>query len=382
MSQEPIRLVGAGWDRELTAAIRAYPSEVRIVCPFIKKGALEYLLSYRHCGVQVVTRFNLDDFANGVSDVEALRMLLDDGASVRGVQNLHAKLYLFGTSRVIITSANLTEAALTRNQEFGVVAEDEAVIADCQSYFDGLWRRGKDLSRDLLNSWAATVTQHRAAVGRPNRAKGLGDFGAKVRLAAPQSVPLPATVADGDQAFIKFLGNSHERVPVSYPIIEVIKHEGCHQVLAYPKCPRSVKDDALMFMGRFTGKRDIRIFGRAVGMTHRPGLDDASDEDIKRRCWREKYSKYICVHSAEFVAGTIANGISLNELMCELKSDSFASTQRNAARDTGNTNPRRAYSQQPAVELSSQAIAWLGERLQAAFDEHGRVPQDTLDQID
>ena len=386
MSQEPIRLVDEGWSRELTAAIRANPSEVRIVCPFIKKGALDYLMPHRPSDgdIQVITRFNLDDFANGVSDVEALRMLLDDGASVRGVQNLHAKLYLFGTSRVIITSANLTEAALTRNQEFGVVAEDEAVIADCQSYFDGLWQRGKELSRDLLDSWAATVTQHRAAVGRPNRAKGLGDFGAKVRLAAPQSVPLPATVADADQAFIKFLGNSHERVPVSYPIIEVIKHEGCHEVLAYPKTkrPRSVEDGAIMFMARFTDERDIRIFGRAVGMKHHPDRDNASDEDIKRRWWREKYSRYIRVDCAEFVAGTIANGISLYELMCELKSDSFAATQRNAARDTGNTNPRRAYGQQPAVELSPQGISWLGERLQAAFDAHGKVPQDTLDQID
>ena len=49
-------------------------------------------------------------------------MLLDAGASIRGIQNLHAKLYLFGTSRAIITSANLTEAALTRNQEFGTTS--------------------------------------------------------------------------------------------------------------------------------------------------------------------------------------------------------------------------------------------------------------------
>ena len=93
MNQAPIRLVSAGWDRELTAAIHADPSAIRIICPFIKKGALEYLLSHRSGGVQVITRFNLDDFANGVSDVEAPRMLLDDGASVRGVQNLHAKLF-------------------------------------------------------------------------------------------------------------------------------------------------------------------------------------------------------------------------------------------------------------------------------------------------
>ena len=95
MNQDPIRLVGAGWGRELTEAIRADPSAVRIICPFIKKGALDYLMPHRPSDgdIQVITRFNLDDFANGVSDVEALRMLLDDGASVRGVQNLHAKLF-------------------------------------------------------------------------------------------------------------------------------------------------------------------------------------------------------------------------------------------------------------------------------------------------
>ena len=76
MSQAPIRLVDAGWDQELSEAIRADRSEVRIVCPFIKKRALEDLLSHRPGNVQVITRFNLADFAEGVSDIEALRLLL------------------------------------------------------------------------------------------------------------------------------------------------------------------------------------------------------------------------------------------------------------------------------------------------------------------
>ena len=383
MSQEPIRLVNAGWGRELTTAIRADPSEVRIVCPFIKKGAFECLLSHQPGDIQVITRFNLVDFADGVSDVEALRMLLDADASVRGIQNLHAKLYLFGKSRAIITSANLTKAALTQNQEFGVVSEDAAVIAACRNYFDELWQRGcsADLSRDMLDCWAEKVTRYRLASGRPRRARELGDFGAKAGLESPPPV-LPSVFANPDQAFVKFLGRSDKRGPVSQAIIKVIEHEGCHRVLAYPKRPRSVKDDALIFMGRFTDEPDIRIFGRAVGMKHHPGRDDASAEAIKRREWREKYSNYIRVYKAEFVAGTIANGISLYELMDALGSDSFASTQRNAARGTGNTNPRRAYGQQPAVELSPQGISWLGERLQAAFDAHGKIPQDTLDQLD
>ena len=308
-------------------------------------------------------------------------MLLDAGASIRGIRNLHAKLYLFGKSRAIITSANLTKAALTRNQEFGVVTDAPALIEVCRNYFNELWQRGgpEDLSSDMLDSWAETVTRYRLASGRPRRAMELGDFGADAGLEPPPPV-LPVVVADADQAFVKFLGRSDKREPVSQAIIEVIEHEGCHRVLAYPatKRPRSVKDGAVMFMARFTDERDIRIFGRAVGMKYHPGRDDASAEDIKLRSWREEYSRYIRVHHAEFVAGTMANGISLNELMDALGSDSFAPTQRNAARGTGNTDPRRAYRQQAAVELSSQAIAWLGRRLQAAFDAHGKIPQDTL----
>ena len=385
MSQEPIRLVDAGWARELSEAIRADSSEVRIVCPFIKKGALEHLLSHRPGNVQVITRFNLADFAEGVSDIEALRLLLEAGADIRGIQNLHAKLYVFGTSRAIITSANLTKAALTRNHEFGMVADDAAVIAACRDYFDGLWRRaGADLSRDMLDSWEETVTRYCAASGRPNRASGLDDFGADSELSAKLPVSLPTVVANAEQAFVKFLGAGHNRVAISsYTTIEEIEETRCHWAVPYPanRRPGSVKDGAIMFIARLTKEPDIRIFGRAIALKHDPVRDNASPEDIALRPWKEKWSRYIRVHHAEFVAGTMKNGISLNELMDTLGSDSFAPTQRNAARGAGNTNPRRAYMRQPAVELSAQGHFWLGERLQAALDIHGKVPQDTLDEL-
>ena len=114
-----IRLIDGGWGKEFADALRVDASELRIICPFIKLGALESLLSHQPSKVQVITRFNLADFAEGVSDVAGLRKLLDSGASVRGVRNLHAKLYLFGESRAMITSANLTSAALGWNHEFG-----------------------------------------------------------------------------------------------------------------------------------------------------------------------------------------------------------------------------------------------------------------------
>jgi phosphatidylserine/phosphatidylglycerophosphate/cardiolipin synthase-like enzyme len=110
-----IRLVDKGWAREITDAVAEGAGAIRLISPFIKAGALRRFLSPKPTSLQVITRFNLQDFADGVSDITALRMLLDAGASVRGVKNLHSKLYLFGSKRAIVTSANLTEAAWRRS---------------------------------------------------------------------------------------------------------------------------------------------------------------------------------------------------------------------------------------------------------------------------
>ncbi|NUO83472.1 hypothetical protein HUU05_25645, partial [candidate division KSB1 bacterium] len=99
------QLVDSGWDRVLHEARATDRSELRIICPFIKKGVAERLLiSGRPQLIQVITRFDLNGFSDCVSDLSALRLLLENGAEIRGVKNLHAKVYLFGKSRAIVTS--------------------------------------------------------------------------------------------------------------------------------------------------------------------------------------------------------------------------------------------------------------------------------------
>lgn len=376
------RLVDTGWGIELTQALLADSSALRVISPFIKRRPLERFLALTPKDIQIVTRYNLDDFASGVSDISALRRVLAAGGRVRGIRYLHAKLYLFGTSRAVVTSANLTGAALDSNHEFGAVTDDPASVAACHAYFDRLWALGgADLTADQLEAWSETVTQHRATGARATAGASLGDFGADVCIDPAPPTALPLVVADASQAFVKFLGESDNRVPLSCPTIEEIDRAGCHRVLAYPasKRPRRVKDDALMYIARLTDQpHDIRIFGRAVGMAYVDGRDDASAADIAQRPWRSDWSRYIRVYHAEFVAGTMANGVSLNALMDSLGSDAFAATQRNAAKKEGNTNPRRAYLQAADVELSAQGLAWLRDHLQAVFDAHGTVPKGVL----
>lgn len=378
------RLVDSGWDRELAAALAADNGDVCIVCPFIKKGALARLLKAgQPRELRVVTRFNLSDFAEGVSDLSALRLLLHSGAKVRGVRNLRAKLYLFGTGRAIVTSANLTDAALLRNHEFGFVADDAKIVGRCNQYFDGLWgQAGKNFSAAQLTDWEHRIAKHQANNRRPRPSHGLGDEGVDAELFSGE---IAFSISDiiTRQAFVKFFGESHNRADRAMPILEEVERSGCHFACTYPKRPRQVQDKALIFMGRLVKEpNDILVYGRAVGMRHEPGRDDATDDDLRLRPWKKDWPHYVRVQHAEFAAGSLENGVSLNELMGALKSDSFMPTQRNAAKGTGNTDPRKAYMQQAAVELSLQGDAWLNRHLERVFAQHGRLTSAEMERLD
>jgi hypothetical protein len=76
------RLVDTGWSQEIAEGLRVGAGELRIISPFIKALALKHVLPERPRNVSVITRFNLADFAAGISDIAALRRLLDCGAAV------------------------------------------------------------------------------------------------------------------------------------------------------------------------------------------------------------------------------------------------------------------------------------------------------------
>jgi hypothetical protein len=88
------------------------------------------------------------------------------------------------------------------------------------------------------------------------------------------------------------------------------------------------------------------------------------------------------VHDAEFLAGTLRNGVRLSALMDELGPDSFAITRQNAIRGSGNINPRMSLRQQPAVRLSSEGLAWMHEHFEEALRRHGRLPAESLIRLD
>lgn len=378
-------VIDSGWRDVFSYALEVDRTELLIVCPFIKYHGLDAFLSGHPKSVRVVTRYSLADFAEGVSDISALRRLLDFGASVRGLKGLHSKVYVFGSTRTIVASTNLTLAALDSNLEFGVASDDSAMLSACRAYFERLWEQGEDdLRSDQLDKWDKTVVEHRMTGGRHSRYPELPDFGKNGVAPEATFAPGPSYPPRTPQAFVKFLGEGHNRAALSTEVEEELEESHCHFAVAYPasKRPRSVEEGAVMFIGRLTeNPNDVRVFGRAIGMKYKPRRDDATPEDIAKLPWKEKWPRYIRVHHAEFVAGTFRNAVSLNELMDELGADAFASTKQNAQRGVGNIDPRRAYRQQAAVKLSSEGFRWMNDRIKSAFDTYGKIPGETLDNL-
>jgi hypothetical protein len=139
-----------------------------------------------------------------------------------------------------------------------------------------------------------------------------------------------------------------------------------------------------MFMGRLVCEPDdIRIFGRAIAREHRPGRDDATSADIALRPWKQRWPCYIRVRDAEFLDGTMTDGVSLNELMDELGSETWTTTSRRAA-ETGrrDIDPRKSLSQQTQLELTVPAIGRLNKWLEQCFARNGKIAEDRLAELD
>lgn len=374
------QLVDSGWEQVFQKAAAADADELLIICPYIKAGPMKRLLDHSGCSsIRVLTRLSERDLFDGVSDVSALELLLDRKATVRGIKNLHAKLFVFGASSVVAGSANLTEAAWRRNLEFGFTSGQPEVIEGCRDYFDSLWKRTSvDLTRDTLNAIRANVEKARKSAS-PTPKQDFHDHGQDL---GSFSDPTPFESLPA-RSFVKFFGEGHNRASLDSPIAQIVDSDGSHYACSFPagKRPRRFKDGDTVFIGHFV-PGDLIVYGRALAHAHVEGRDDASESEKARRTWKAKWPHYVRVHSAEFVGGELNNGVSLNALKADLGAYCFRSTAERARAGDSDVKPESAYRQQAQVELTAEGWAWMTERLQTAFAKYGKLSDDVLAKLD
>lgn len=153
------QLLKAFWELAFADLLGHVKGDLLLVSPFIKTTKTREIVSRLEVrgvthSVRVSVLTNLDPMAvlSGATDLEALAHLGSHLSyfHLTHLPSLHAKVYVADSSMAIITSANLTDAGISRNIEYGVVSTDETVVAELRRDFEGYTQLGARIEHDEL----------------------------------------------------------------------------------------------------------------------------------------------------------------------------------------------------------------------------------------
>jgi len=348
-------------------------TKLRVVSPFVKEQVIRKMQEqFNFSNFELITRFNLRDFASNVSSLDGLKFSVESGATVFGIKELHSKIYLFDNRSAIITSANLTSGGLVNNYECGIYLTDTATIQNLHNYFTELKRiAGQNLSVQQCEDWQLQLSQ----VETLNTIiPSLPDYGSSA-----------IKVDSKRNYYVKFFGTAKNRVPLTTTTTrEEIGRALCHYACGFSKNkkPRQFQNGDIVYMARMTyAPHDYAIFGKAEAIEFIDGRDEATPGEIVERPWKEDWSIYLRVTNPIFIEGTMKDCVLLYDLIKALDYESFLSTQQRYEKGERDINPYRSLSQQAYVKLTTKAVEWLEPRFQEALNRMGKVDDSFIDSL-
>lgn len=124
----------------LNEAFSTIYKEINIISPFISgqmaNKLCDILKEKPNVSCTLITRFYHDDFINGASDINSLKLLLENNVKIFLLKDLHTKAYLLDDHIGMLGSANFTSGGFILNHELSILFKDEEdIIDDMQNYF-------------------------------------------------------------------------------------------------------------------------------------------------------------------------------------------------------------------------------------------------------
>lgn len=347
--------------------------EVLIISPFITSVTVDHLLEKKNINstVRIITRFNLNDFRSKVSSLNALKKLVKNGVKMKGIKELHSKMYVFDNRTTIIGSANFTSGGFFNNYEYGIKTDDQNIVLNSKDYFEKFWQ---------LDSYCLTIHQIQLweeilKESTPIKIiDELPDFGFRASVQGNTN----------RNYFIKFFGKANNRVNLNFETETELERTQCHWALTFSGKkgrPRKYKSGDIVYMARMLEGNDYAIFGKGIAIKHQDARDIASIEDIKFVNWKSEWPIYIRVKETEFINGKMKNCPKMSELIDALKYESFYNTQRKHLLGENNINVRDSLKQQADVKLSEISAEWLENKFQEAKYEFGEISKNFINSL-
>lgn len=355
---------------KLFAELLNQSTNVLLVSPFIKLPIARDIVSkFKGSKGRLLTRFNLNDFRSGVSDIEALELLHSEGFQVAGLKGLHAKTYIFDDEFVITTSANLTSGGFHSNEEYGILAKSHRSVQKAKKHFNNLWIHASGYDPIEAISWKKKISKARISKDEPT--DELEDYGGTYKKQIVEN-----------QTFVKWLGTGSERADLDYDIFEYVKETGSNFAVCFKKRPRRYNKGDQVFIAVMTKDNDYAIFGRALAYNYVDDRDVASDYDMGLVGWKKNWKHYIRIHSVEFINGTFQDCPKLyRDITYKLDFDSFETTQKRHLKGESDINVKNSLMQQSDVRLTGDGKILLNNLFENAVQVNGAVPQSLIDKL-
>ncbi|WP_424495372.1 phospholipase D family protein [Salinimicrobium sp. GXAS 041] len=342
---------------------------LRVISPFVGEQILRKIeKNFNFQNFELITRYNLQDFALKVSSLDGIKFSVDKGANIYGIKGLHSKVYLLDKRAAIITSANLTNGGLRNNMECGIYLTDKKVIKDLHNHFNDLKNiAGQNLQLNECLKWESKLSNINTTKGK---AAKLPDYGSS-----------KTNFNNSINYYIKFFGKGDNRVELDFPVKEEIDRALCHYACGFPinKKPRQVNDGDIIYMARMTqNPNDYAIFGKATALKFTEGRDIASDIEKQEREWKNKWPAYLRVEKPIFLNGTMGDGILLSDLIDKFEYDSFPSTRKRYDKGEQNIVVKRSLMRKAYTKITNNSANWLEQQFEDALQITGKVPDSFL----
>jgi len=155
----------------LVELARGATGSMTLVAPFVKAATLQQVLDHVATGVDIVlvTRWRLEEFVSGVSDVEAFEIIANRGGRLLLCPDLHAKIFM-SEHQCLVGSANLTAKGLgwatASNLELLVTPSSEQ-MSQVRALVRELVATSEMVTTELFEAFRAALE----GVPRPERAQ-------------------------------------------------------------------------------------------------------------------------------------------------------------------------------------------------------------------
>lgn len=153
-----MEIIKSPWANRFKELILSTKKEFIFTSPFIKNSAAILLMNSINKDVNIkgIISFRLQNFASGASDFEAIEMLWKNKASLKSIQKLHSKVYIFDESTAVISSANLTPSGLAGNVEIGILVKEKKVVISLKEHIEFLMKKDnvREIDEEILTKSA------------------------------------------------------------------------------------------------------------------------------------------------------------------------------------------------------------------------------------